>query len=66
MIPLHCLCGKLLLLVIQMNLFNDFVCPLGSSLNTRYIVSRKYNKAPWIHSVPSVSLKLGYYIREDY
>jgi len=44
MIPLHRLYGKLLLLVIQVNLFNDFVCPLGTSLNVGYVVNKKYNK----------------------
>lgn len=39
MIPLHCLYGKLLSLVVQMNLFNHFVHPLGSSLNTWYTVN---------------------------
>lgn len=30
MIPFHWLYGKLLSLVIQMNLFNDFACPLDT------------------------------------
>lgn len=48
-----------------MNLFNDFVCPLGSSLNTRYIVGRKYNKQSPVDTLCSFTvLKAGVCISE--
>lgn len=65
MIPLHCLYGKLLSLVIQMNLFNNFLCPLGTPPNTGYTVNKKYNKQNSMDIWCSFSvLKAGTYVTE--
>ena len=46
-------------------MFNDFVCPLGTCLNTGYVVNKKYNKQSSVDIRCSFSvLKAGTYVTE--